>query len=658
MNRREMALVEIFLNHSQKDYLTSQTLAEELGLSGRTIRKVIRELNLSQEELGLYIHSLPSKGYQLEILNPALFQSVYQAKKAGLASQQQTKHLEWQRDREHYLLHQLFFEGECIPSQDLTSLLHISPSALSKLLAAIRERLAPYSLTLSRSEAGSLEVEGFERDKRHFIVDYFLSRQVNQPLFGYLEEIPLFEKIETRKLYTAILEVSREEELSLSDYSLTNLLVHLALAIERLSSGHIVHPLPLGQEEPYSKAREISLKMMERIRLYLGIELPQAEADYMALHLLGKGNTSVPRDFQTISNMDLIVVLEDLSKRLPQGLVVDDLLLEGLREHLSPLLLRLQNGIRLDNPLYQELKDNYGSLIASTRESLSKLPCLAHYQVSNPEWAYISLHILAALERQKSKESLRVLLVCGTGVGSTQVLKHRLISHFGSRLDIVDCVSFYELFGQDLGQIDVILSAIDLSGQVFPKPVIPISVLLNQADIQKIEGYLAADPLIGQPLPQQLSQLEEACQVCFAKERFFYQENAISKEELLKKMIGRLTDCSTDGFVQEFYQQILKREELGSLIFAEGIAFPHPAKSLSMQEEIVVAICSNPLLWNEDGQEVTVVILLSPSLWENKHMKLLTQHLARLLDNTPFREQLLLQPTLDTLIEIICTKEV
>ena len=237
-------------------------------------------------------------------------------------------------------------------------------------------------------------------------------------------------------------------------------------------------------------------------------------------------------------------------------------------------------------------------------------------------------------------------------------MKHRLISHFGSRLDIVDCVSFYELFGQDLGQIDVILSAIDLSGQVFPKPVIPISVLLNQADIQKIEGYLAADPLIGQPLPQQLSQLEEACQVCFAKERFFYQENAISKEELLKKMIGRLTDCSTDGFVQEFYQQILKREELGSLIFAEGIAFPHPAKSLSMQEEIVVAICSNPLLWNEDGQEVTVVILLSPSLWENKHMKLLTQHLARLLDNTPFREQLLLQPTLDTLIEIICTKEV
>jgi lichenan operon transcriptional antiterminator len=106
-------------------------------------------------------------------------------------------------------------------------------------------------------------------------------------------------------------------------------------------------------------------------------------------------------------------------------------------------------------------------------------------------------------------------------------------------------------------------------------------------------------------------------------------------------MIGRLTDSSKEGFVEDFYQQILKREELGSLIFAEGIAFPHPAKSLTMQEEIVVAICSKPLVWNEDGQEVSVVILLSPSLWENKHMKLLTQHLARLLDSTSFRERLL-----------------
>lgn len=492
MNQREMTLLEIFLNHSQQGYLSSRFLAEEMGLSDRTVRKVIGDVSQSQEQLGLRIHSLPSKGYRLEIVDPDLFRSTYDTIKSDRISHKQRGNLEWQRDREHYLLHQLFFEGERIPAQDLTSLLHISPSALSKLLASIRERLAPYSLTLHRTAAGSLEVEGFERDKRHFIVDYFLSRQVNQPLLGYLEEIPLFENIDSRKLYAAILEVSREEDLSLSDYSLTNLLVHLALAIERLSSGHTVRPLPLGQEESYFKAREISLKMMERIRLYLGIDLPQAEADYMALHLLGKGNTSLPSDFQTISEADLLLVLEDLSQHLPQGLVVDDLLLEGLRDHLSPLLLRLQNGIRLDNPLYQELKDSYGSLIGATRQAFSKLPSLAPYQVSNPEWAYISLHILAALERQKSKESLRVLLVCGTGIGSAQVLRQRLMSHFGQRLNILACVSFHELFRQDLSQVDVILSALDLSGQVFPKPVIPISVLLPQADIQKIEAYLAA----------------------------------------------------------------------------------------------------------------------------------------------------------------------
>ena len=297
-------------------------------------------------------------------------------------------------------------------------------------------------------------------------------------------------------------------------------------------------------------------------------------------------------------------------------------------------------------------------MIAATKEAFSKLACLAPYQVSNPEWAYISLHILAALERQKSKESLRVLLVCGTGIGSAQVLQHRLMSHFGQRLDILACVSFHELFRQDLSQVDLILSAIDLTGQVFPKPVISISVLLPQADIQKIEAYLAAEHSSGQGQVHPLSELEEACRHCFSEDRFFCQEEAVSREDLLKEMIGRLTDSSKEGFVEDFYQQILKREELGSLIFAEGIAFPHPAKSLTMQEEIVVAICSKPLIWNEEGQEVSVVILLSPSLWENKHMKLLTQHLARLLDSTTFRERLLMEPTLDTLTQLICTKEV
>ena len=40
MNQREMALLEIFLNHPQTDFLSSRLLAQEMGLSDRTVRKV------------------------------------------------------------------------------------------------------------------------------------------------------------------------------------------------------------------------------------------------------------------------------------------------------------------------------------------------------------------------------------------------------------------------------------------------------------------------------------------------------------------------------------------------------------------------------------------------------------------------------------------
>ena len=112
MNQREMDLLEIFLNHSQQGYLSSRFLAEEMSLSDRTVRKIIRDVSQSQDQLGLQIHSLPSKGYRLEIVDSDLFRSTYETIKADRISHKQRGNLEWQRDREHYLLHQLFFEGE------------------------------------------------------------------------------------------------------------------------------------------------------------------------------------------------------------------------------------------------------------------------------------------------------------------------------------------------------------------------------------------------------------------------------------------------------------------------------------------------------------------------------------------------------------------
>ena len=94
MNQREMALLEIFLNHPQTDFLSSRLLAQEMGLSDRTVRKIIRDVSLAQEQLGIEIHSLPSKGYRLEIIDPDLFRSTYQTLKADQMSHQQKGNLE------------------------------------------------------------------------------------------------------------------------------------------------------------------------------------------------------------------------------------------------------------------------------------------------------------------------------------------------------------------------------------------------------------------------------------------------------------------------------------------------------------------------------------------------------------------------------------
>lgn len=62
--------------------------------------------------------------------------------------------------------------------------------------------------------------------------------------------------------------------------------------------------------------------------------------------------------------------------------------------------------------------------------------------VSDDEWAYISLHLMAAIERYSNRHKLRVLVVCATGYGSAMMLKNRLEKEFEGRLRIVDVISY------------------------------------------------------------------------------------------------------------------------------------------------------------------------------------------------------------------------
>lgn len=650
MDKRELQLLKLCLQ-SEKDYLTSQELAEAMGVSDKTVRNLIRNIN-QQLAPHAQLRGLQGQGYHIAIAHASEFYDYYQKERERLETQHIDQLLDGQKEREEYFLYQLFFEEE-VMAEELKERFYLSSSGWSKFLAAIRKKLSGYDLELKR-KSGKLYIEGHERDKRRFIHDYFFRKQMNQPLLSRLEKILLFQDLPLQELYQVIMAICEEEGLRLSDYGLSNLLVHVGLAIKRMHMGYQVASLQLEDAFQHQRAESIALKIMATLAEKLEITLPREEATYIALHLLGKvQDNGEGQGIKETIHRQLIPALCRLKQRGYDIDEEDSMLVQGLVEHVVPLLLRLEHGIVLDNPLYPQIKEEYGDLLSDTEEVFSTLSFFASYQIAEQEWAYLLLHILAGIERRQHQGVTRVLLVCATGMGSAQLLQSRLINHFGHRIQISQVLSYHELGQADFDEVDVIVTSIDLKEQFFPKPVIPVNVFLPEKDIATLEASFGR---ISQPQETPAiynKELESAFDACFSPKRFFVYEEKMTKEAVVEELVKSLSEDG-EAFYQAFCHQLSLRELLGPVVFSPRVAVPHPAASLASTAEIAVAICKQGVEWGEESTTVQIVFLLSPSKFKNAEMRLITGQLARLIDGSESQQRLVEDPQLETLKQIIC----
>ena len=82
-------------------------------------------------------------------------------------------------------------------------------------------------------------------------------------------------------------------------------------------------------------------------------------------------------------------------------------------------------------------------------------------EISEIEIDYIVIHICAALERRKKKEvEFQVLIVCGGGIGTSQLLLSKMRNRFD--FHVVDVVSAHLLDNEKYQNIDLVISTIPL----------------------------------------------------------------------------------------------------------------------------------------------------------------------------------------------------
>ena len=642
------------LYQNQNRYLTARELAEVLHISERTVRTYIRRMESEVSQNGGEILARQGNGYRLVLKRPVQF--------AVLAGTPGTETVHRQPDvpdssqeRRRYLMQRMLLDGEKLDLEDTAALLYVSTGTLKKEMTQLRGLLEEYSLSLETDREGA-SIAGEETSKRALIMDYFFRSSSFSSIQEYMDHSGYFDDIPTEQMLRLILDESRQFGIRLSDVTVQNALLHLALSVKRMQAGlkpeaAIMTP---GFEESleYQAARAI----FRRLAGMIDGEFPPEEISYLALHLAGKGTWkdystgSQPQDLE----QEAITVLRQLAEDDVMQLDGDQQLISSLLEHLRPMTVRLQRGLPQKNPLTEAIVRDEPELMKIIRKYFGAMPSLRRYDIDDDEWAYLALHVMAALERQKEKKKLQVLVVCATGYGSSQLLKSRLMKHFSDSLHIVTETGYYEMSDDILQGIDLIISSVNIGPVIFGVPFIHVSVFLSEEDVQNIQHFIDQAHAGHETDRKEKNRSravsrnqQEIFDCYFSEEDFRIYPGHPDRDQVMNDLVETLASYEKDSFADHLREQIKLRAQMGSVVFSDEIAVPHPAVPLSRVARLAVALIPGGMYWNEIHPAVRFVFLMSPSYVENRNLPRVTGAIVTLMDEPVLQEKILQSGTFD-----------
>jgi len=628
------------IKHRER-YVTSKELAEYLSCSDRTVRNHLKSIDQTLNLQGVSLVSKQGQGYRLFFESQEAcqtFRLIYE-----LGDDYNTKSsMSQSDDRLAFILNKLLFEQVPVLFDDLADELYVSRSTLSHDFKKIRRMLSEYDLSIESRANKGVYVSGEERDKRCFIMDYFLGNQFFKTLHYHVQSNFFDQTLSLEEIARIVLEECQDAKLKLSDFVLQNLVVHIGLAMVRIKSGFEIKNLSC-QMSNNDTERKVAKKILARISEVSNQEFPVQEVDYITLHLLAKSQLS--QETQTK------ISKEEMKRSLVQtfqALGLDDIyhfssdfqLFEGLITHLMTLQIRLDSRITLNNPLVDEVKKNYSDIFFMTKEILENMETFSQVSISDDEIAYVSLHFLAAIERRKENDKFSVLAICASGFGAAQMLRNRLETEFGNRLEVVDVIGYYELNQEKIQGIDFIVSAVDLSNLYFQVPVFTVSVFLKNDEIAQIREAMDQMQVSSHTKSSQINRSASDFKQYFSKDNFLICFNQ-DKNSLLSNMADGLSEGESYNFKESLLHGIQQREELSSVVFSEKIAVPHPIQALGTDVKIAVAICKDPLLWDDQNSNVQLVFLLSPSIYGNEGLTDVTKRIVSLTEKDDLQNQLI-----------------
>ncbi|WP_462349321.1 BglG family transcription antiterminator [Holdemanella biformis] len=317
--------------------------------------------------------------------------------------------------------------------------------------------------------------------------------------------------------------------------------------------------------------------------------------------------------------------------------------------HIPPMVLRLKNGIKIENPLLDEVKSRYLHLFTLSWYVLSTIETEYNISLTEDEISFIVIYFQMAIN--KSSNSHKILVVCPYGIVSSKYVVSQLKNVLPKYDDIQAC-GYEDLKDKKLDNLDLIVSTssqkIDTS-----VPVVHVSPMLDSVDCAKIfDAYSKYVFLASSKIRRIFDQNNINIPLLsryINKDNVFFKMDFHTKEDCLDFMIKKL---EKDGVVKkEFRKSVYKRESIGSTVLENGIAIPHGMPAEVNKIGLVILTLKRPIKWSNNW--VDMIFLMAVPEDKTNEFESMVLELYGMISNIEAVEELKKITSIDEFLLIV-----
>jgi len=591
-NEKKEKLIQILMKASLP--ISSASLAKMLGVSERTIRNYVNQINQTDS------HQITASknGYEIE-----------QKKQKSQDRLPGTSNTE---KRAYCLLSRLLASNDPVSVFDIAEELMVSESTiLNTVVPEAKKKIASFHLKIE-SKNYNLFLNGNEHNKRKLIGSI-----VSDHTYGYFTSMEtleqLFPNFDIKRIWKRLYDICLESDLFLNNYAFNNVLVHIMILMIRLESKDSLKSYSsLGKIDQllsqFEEKEQIILLADTISQLFSEIfdqSIPEGDYEQILIFIALSLDHGSHQIIIELVEEEFIQNIRNMMQAMAHRYNIPEFDREFILQfslHMYQTYQRCQFHMSYPNPIMSQIKTEHALIYDMAVWLAHEFSNVYEVELDEDEIGFIAFHIGGFLENSKNVESnITCIILIENYHNFMKKTVEDIKTRFSGDIIILDIIS--------IDQYTILQPKCDLLISTLPTYIThPHKITVNPI-LTKHNILVIWDEIEKIRKQRNLDKTKEFLESLLYKDLYFRNIYLDTTEDYILFMGGQ---CLKLNYIREsFITDVLLRENVSSTAFTDYLAVPHSISQYAEQSFICILHNDTPISWGKKHVQFVLMIGIS-----------------------------------------------